>query len=129
MTDRGARVPLIVRWPGTVESGAQCDDLVELADFLPTFLEIAAAPQPMQRIHGQSFLPQLKGEDSSSREWVHVEYKNERHIRTKDWIYTDEGTLTKVNEFGQPENDPEEQNGQSAVRCEMKKIFASIDGI
>ena len=128
MTDRGSRVPLIVRWPGTVESGTQCDDLVELADFLPTFLEIASAPQPMQRIHGQSFVPQLKGEDSSSREWVHVEYKNERQIRTKDWTYTDEGTLTKVNEFGQPENDPEEQNGQSVVRDEMKKIFASIDG-
>ena len=128
MTDRGARVPLIVRWPGTVESGTQCDDLVELADFLPTFLEIAAAPQPMQRIHGQSFVPKLKGEDSSSREWVHIEYKNERQIRTKDWTYTDEGTLTKVNEFGQPENDPEEQNGQSVVRDEMKKIFASIDG-
>ena len=128
MTDRGSRVPLIVRWPGTVESGTQCDDLVELADFLPTFLEIASAPQPMQRIHGQSFVPQLKGEDSSSREWVHVEYKNGRQIRTKDWTYTDEGTLTKVNEFGQPENDPEEQNGQSVVRDEMKKIFASIDG-
>ena len=82
----------------------------------------------MQRIHGQSFVPKLKGEDSSSREWVHIEYKNERQIRTKDWTYTDEGTLTKVNEFGQPENDPEEQNGQSVVRDEMKKIFASIDG-
>ena len=86
MTDRGSRVPLIVRWPGTVSSGTQCDDLVELADFLPTFLEIATAPQPMQHIHGQSFLPQLRGEDSPSREWVHIEYKNERQIRTKDWI-------------------------------------------
>ena len=129
MTDRGSRVPLIVRWPGTVSSGTQCDDLVELADFLPTFLEIATAPQPMQRIHGQSFLPQLRGEDASSREWVHIEYKNERQIRTKDWTYTDKGTLTKVNEFGQPENHPEEQKAHSVVRDHMKKIFASIDGV
>ena len=127
MTDRGSRVPLIVRWPGTVESGTQCDDLVELADFLPTFLEIASAPEPMQRVHGQSFLPQLRREDAPSKEWVHVEYKNERHIRTKDWIYTDKGTLTRVSELGQPENDPEEQNGQSVVRDHIKKIFASVD--
>jgi len=127
MTDRGSRVPLIVRWPGTVESGTQCDDLVELADFLPTFLEIASAPEPMQRVHGQSFLPQLRGEDAPSKEWVHIEYKKERHIRTKDWIYTDKGMLTKVNKLGHPENDPEEQNDQTAVRDEMRKIFASVD--
>jgi len=38
MTDRGSRVPLVVRWPETIKPGTQCDDLVELADFLPTFL-------------------------------------------------------------------------------------------
>ena len=81
----------------------------------------------MQRIHGQSFLPQLRGEDAPSREWVHIEYKNERQIRTKDWIYTDKGALTKVNEFGQPENHPEEQKAQSVVRDHMKKIFALVD--
>ena len=64
----------------------------------------------MQRVHGQSFLPQLRGEHAPSKEWVHIEYKNERHIRTKDWIYTDTGMLTRVNELGQPENHPEEQD-------------------
>ena len=128
MTDRGSRVPLIVSWPGTVSSGTQCDDLIELADFLPTFLEISSAPKPMQRIHGQSFLPQLRGEDAPSREWVHIEYKNERQIRTKDWTYTDEGTLTKVNKLGQPAHHPEEQKDQSVVRDHMKKIIASING-
>ena len=128
MTDRGSRVPLIVKWPKTIKPATRCDDLVELADFMPTFLEIASAPKPMQRIHGQSFLPQLKGEGSSSREWVHVEYKNERQIRTKDWTYTDEGVLTRVNELGQPENHPEEQDDHAVVRNEMKRNFALIDG-
>ena len=62
MTDRGSRVPLIASWPGTIKAATQCDVLVELADFLPTFLDIASAPKPMQRVHGQSFLPQLLGE-------------------------------------------------------------------
>jgi arylsulfatase A-like enzyme len=129
MTDRGSRVPLIVSWPGKIKPAAQCDALVELADFLPTFLEIATAPKPMQRVHGKSFLPQLMGEDEPSREWVHIEYKNDRQIRTKDWIYTDKGKLTKVNELGRPENRPETQGDHAIVRNEMKRIFALIDGV
>ena len=127
MTDRGSRVPLIVSWPETIKLGTQCDDLVELADFLPTFLEIASAPNPMQRVHGKSFLPQLLGKEQTSKEWVHIEYKNNRQIRTKEWIYTAKGTLTRVNELGLPENRPEEQGDHADVRNKMKTLFALID--
>ena len=128
MTDRGSRVPLIVSWPQTIQPGTRCDALVELADFLPTFLEIASAPKPMQRVHGQSFLPQLLGKEEPAKQWVHVEYKNNRQIRTKEWIYTEKGTLTRVNELGRPENQPEKQGAHADVRKEMKRIFARIDG-
>ncbi|PHR88501.1 MAG: hypothetical protein COA78_36405 [Blastopirellula sp.] len=127
MTDRGSRVPLIVSWPGTIKPGTQCDNLVELADFLPTFLDIASAPKPIQRVHGQSFLPQLMGKEEPSREWVHIEYKDNRQIRTKEWIYTDKGKLIRVNELGHPENRPQKQGDHADVRNEMKKIFADID--
>ncbi len=128
MTDRGSRVPLIASWPGTIQPGTQCDDLVELADFLPTFLEMASAPKPMQRVHGQSFLPQLLGEDGPSREWVHIEYKGNRQIRTKEWIYTDKGELTQVNGLGQPESRPEKSEAHADVREEMERILGVIDG-
>ncbi len=128
MTDRGSRVPLIVSWPQTIKPGTRCDALVELADFLPTFLEIASAPKPVQRVHGQSFLPQLLGKEQPSRQWVHVEYKSNRQIRTKEWIYTRKGKLTRVNELGNPESRPERQGDHAVVRNEMKRIFALIDG-
>jgi arylsulfatase A len=128
MTDRGSRVPLIVNWPKTIKPGTQCDDLVELADFLPTFLEIASAPKPVQRIHGQSFLPQLLVEYGPSREWVHIEYKGDRQIRTKEWVYTDKGKLTKVNELGQPENRQEKSEDHADVRKEMEGVLALIEG-
>ena len=128
MTDRGSRVPLIASWPGSIQPGTQCDDLVELADFLPTFLEMASAPKPMQRVHGQSFLPQLLGEDGPSREWVHIEYNENRQIRTKEWIYTDKGKLTQVNELGQLENRPEKPEAHADVREEMERILELIDG-
>ena len=127
MTDRGSRVPLIVSWPGKVNPGTQCDDFVELADFLPTFLDIASAPKPMQRIHGQSFLPHLLGKEGNSKEWVHVEYKQNRQIRTKEWIYTNKGSLIKVNEFGRKENLPEKQRAHKDVRKKMQQIFVQID--
>jgi arylsulfatase A-like enzyme len=127
MTDRGSRVPLIVSWPQTIKPGTRCDDLVELADFLPTFLDIASAPKPMQRVHGQSFFPQLVGEEAPSKQWVHIEYKNNRQIRTKEWIYTDKGKLVRVNELGRPENRPERQGDHAVVRNEMKRIFDFID--
>ena len=129
MTDRGSRVPLIVSWPNTIKPGTRCDDLVELADFLPTFLEIASAPKPVQRVHGQSFFPQLLGKEQPSKQWVHIEYKNDRQIRTREWIYTAKGTLTRVNELGRPENRPERQGDHEAVRNEMERIFASIDEV
>jgi|TARA_B100001964_G_scaffold179472_1_gene198146 arylsulfatase A-like enzyme len=128
MTDRGSRVPLLVSWPGKVNPGSQCDDLVELADFLPTFLDLAAAPEPIQRVRGQSFLPQLLGKEGPSKEWVHIEYKQDRQIRTKEWIYTNKGNLIKVNELGRPENRPEKQTNHSGIRKEMKRIFDQIEG-
>ena len=127
MTDRGSRVPLIVSWPQTITPGTRCDDLVELADFLPTFLQIASAPKPVQHIHGQSFLPQLLGKEAPPRQWVHIEYKNNQQIRTREWIYTRKGNLTRVNALGHPENRPEKPSDHADVRSAMKRIFALID--
>ncbi len=129
MTDRGSRVPLIASWPGKIKPGTRCDDLVELADFLPTLLEIGSAPKPIQRIHGQSFLPQLLNKETPSKQWVHIEYKGDRQIRTRDWVYTDKGKLNRVNELGRPENRPESQFDYPDIREQMERIFASIDGV
>lgn len=128
MTDRGSRVPLIASWPGTIKAGTQSDHLVELADFLPTFLDLASAPKPVQRVHGQSFLPQLMGEDGPAKPWVHIEYRGDRQIRTQEWIYTNKDKLIKVNPLGRPENQAEEPSDHTDVRKAMKKILAEIDG-
>ena len=128
MTDRGSRVPLIASWPGTIKAGTQCDHFVELADFLPTFLDLASAPKPVQRVHGQSFLPQLMGEDGPAKPWVHIEYRGDRQIRTQEWIYTNKDKLIKVNPLGRPENQAEELGDHPDVRKAMKKILAEIDG-
>ncbi len=56
----GIHVPMIVRWPGVVEPGSQCDVPVITTDFYPTFLAIAGAKgDPKHKLDGRSLLPLL----------------------------------------------------------------------
>ncbi len=74
-TDAGTHVPLIANWPGTVPSGAVCDDLVDSSDFRPTLLDVAdASPPNDEQWDGRSFLPQLRGEVGTPKESVYFHY-------------------------------------------------------
>lgn len=126
MTDRGARVPLIIKWPEKIRPGTHCDDLIELADFLPTICEIATVPAPSQAIRGQSFYPQLLGKKGKPKKYVHIEYKENKLIRTKDWIYTNDDKLIHVNKLGEPENEPVKDGSHKNTREELKNILEQI---
>ena len=78
-TDRATHVPLIVRWPGHAIAGHTCDDLVDLSDIMPTLLEVAGVERT-EPIDGRSFLPQLRAEPGTPREWIHI-YCNARPER------------------------------------------------
>ena len=57
----GIRVPLVVRWPGTVPAGKTCSTPTSNVDFYPTFLAAAGVtPDPKQKLDGISILAQLK---------------------------------------------------------------------
>ena len=56
----GIRVPLIVRWPGSVEPGTESELPVSNLDFFPTFQEIFGQKQKEKTLDGQSLLPILK---------------------------------------------------------------------
>lgn len=58
----GIRVPMIVVWPGKVESGVSTHLPVINTDLFPTFLEVAAIEKPKNKIlDGRSILPVLQG--------------------------------------------------------------------
>ncbi|MBA6413504.1 sulfatase-like hydrolase/transferase [Parahaliea sp. F7430] len=59
-------VPFIAWWPGTIAPGSSRDELVYLADILPTLLELGGAALPAD-IDGRSLLPLLRNEGSD--EW------------------------------------------------------------
>ena len=57
--DSGLRVPLIVRWPGTIAPDSVVDDLVSLMDLGPTVLALAGVPVP-GHMQGRAFLGPAK---------------------------------------------------------------------
>jgi len=59
--DSGLHVPLIIRWPGKVTPGSECDDLINLIDLAPTVLSIAGLKIPSY-MQGRAFLGSQKSE-------------------------------------------------------------------
>jgi uncharacterized sulfatase len=57
----GIRIPLIVRWPGKIESGSVCRVPVTSPDLFATILDLAGAEPPAgQPVDGVSLLPLLR---------------------------------------------------------------------
>ena len=71
----GTHVPLIGNWPGHFASGKVSGDLIDATDFLPTICEATATKIPDElKLDGRSFLPQLRGEKGSPRDWLYAWY-------------------------------------------------------
>ena len=60
--DGGHRIPFIVRWPGTVKPGSECDQLLCLTDLFTTLGDITGTRLPAGSAEDSvSFLPALTG--------------------------------------------------------------------
>lgn len=66
-------VPLIIRWPGVTEPGAQTDALVELVDLAPTILDIAGVDMPCN-MQGKPLTDLLKGKTTTHKPHVVCEF-------------------------------------------------------
>jgi arylsulfatase A len=102
--DGGTRVPFIANMPGTIPAGQVLDDLVDTTDFLPTIADATGAVLPSDGpLDGQSFLPRLRGEQGSARQWVFSHYdpdwgafEKSRFARNQRWKLYDDGRLFDV---------------------------------
>lgn len=79
-----------------------CARLDNFSDFLPTCLEAAELEIP-EDLDGQSFLPQLRGEQAAPREWIHCYYcprpertEPKRFVRDKRWKLYGDGSFFDV---------------------------------
>ncbi|MCC7492709.1 MAG: sulfatase-like hydrolase/transferase [Fimbriimonadaceae bacterium] len=96
--DEAYHVPCLMRWPnGGATPGTVVDEFVTLADFCPTFVELAGLP-PRDRCHGRSLTPFLTGEPAvawpqqfvSQMNGVEL-YYSQRIVQTRRWKYVFNG--------------------------------------
>ena len=83
--DSGARVPLAIRWPATVNPDRTVTDFVSLTDLAPTFLEIAGIETP-DAMTGKSLMKILRSTESGQIESQrdHVLIGKERHVAAQE---------------------------------------------
>ncbi|MEI7901270.1 MAG: sulfatase-like hydrolase/transferase [bacterium] len=94
MKEGGARVPLIVNWPGVTPAGAVNHDLTDFSDFFPTFAELGGASLPQGvTLDGTSFAPQIRGEKGNPREWVFVERNGDSYVRDGRYKLGNDGLM------------------------------------
>lgn len=79
----GLRVPLAVRWTGTVKAHSKNDDLVTSDDFFPTFAELTGAKDLPNDIDGISMLSTLTGKQSNGRDTLYFHYPHYHHLGFK----------------------------------------------
>ena len=96
---RGAyNVPAVIRWPaGLKRPGRRVEEFVSLADFGPTFVEVAGR-DPDRKLSGRSLAPFLR--DDPPLDWrdeIHTQcngvelYYTQRSVMTRDFKYVFNG--------------------------------------
>jgi arylsulfatase A-like enzyme len=68
-------VPLIVRWPGGLQEGAEVFETVRTIDLMPTILEICRRPLP-EGMQGQSLVPLLAAAKRTPSESTATSHRN-----------------------------------------------------
>ena len=117
--DNSLKVPTIIKWPGVVKPGTVIEHTMTTLDWFPTFVEMADAEIPDNKIiRGRSLVPLLRGE--KIEKWdndVYAEYSmntysltDMRTYRTSEWKLVVDFLNKGRNELYNLKQDPEESN-------------------
>lgn len=86
----GIREPMIAAWKGRIPPGSTSDFIGAFWDFMPTFIGLTGAPEPVQHMDGLSFLPTLMGDSSRQTPhrflyWEFHETQGKQAVRMGKW--------------------------------------------
>lgn len=131
----GIRVPAIVRWPGNVTAGTECNVAVIGSDIFSTVLDIADIPLPNDRtIDGVSIVPTFSGHELERPVplfWrTHIAPEaSQAAMRIGDWKVVVNSDLTKFQLY-EIANDWKEERDLAAEMpeklAEMKAKFLEV---
>ena len=131
----GHRIPFIVRWPGIIQPGTTCGQIVSQMDLMATCADILGSPLPENAgVDSVSLLPLLRGGGQPVRETlVHHSIKGIFAIREGKWklvLCSGSGGWSKPPEVAQGEKRPSVQlYDLSADPGERKNLQASHPAI
>ncbi len=116
MFDLSIRVPLLVRWPGTVKAGTEIHEMVSNIDTFASVLGMLNVPPPEgYKQEGKDFSPILRGQKVQWRDAVFCQYDLHnsglaymRSIRTPRWNLVRHHFANMMDELYDLENDPDE---------------------
>lgn len=109
-THRGTHVPCIANWPAVMQQGCVSGDLISSTDFLPTLCEAAHIAVP-EDADGVSFLPQLRGDPGTPREWLYTWYspRQRADMTVAECAFNHQFKLYRTGEFFDLAADPDEK--------------------
>jgi arylsulfatase len=92
------RVPTLMRWPGMVEPGSICNEIVSHHDWLPTLVNAAGEPDVVEKLkkgyeaNGKTYKVHVDGYDMTP----YLSGEAEEHSRPGFFYFSDDGDLLAV---------------------------------
>jgi len=134
--EASVRVPMLAYCPEIIKPGTVIDAMVQNIDIAPTVMD-ACGLEKAPQMHGDSFLPMLRGEDVPEdwRQRIFYEYYWEYDypqtpttfgVRTDDYKYIHYHGIWDTNEFYDIKNDPNELNNL-IDEPEYQEIIKQLD--
>jgi arylsulfatase A len=126
-TCRGTHVPCIASWPAVIEGHRVSRDLISSVDFLPTICEAAGVAVPADT-DGVSFLPQLRGERGTPREWLYAWYspRQQADLTVREFAFDHRYKLYRDGRLFDLTNDPDELAPLEVAGLEPQAAAAAL---
>ena len=124
----GSRVPFIVNWPGITPAGKVSHEMIDSSDFFSTFAALAGAKLPAGKvIDGHSFLPQIRGEKGTPRDWAFVQLARHWYVADQKWKLNEKGELFDLSDAPWTEKLVAADTKDAAALAARKKLQAALD--
>ena len=137
----GTHVPLIAYWPGMIQEGSLCDNLIDFTDLLPTMAQAARLKITGQYgiLDGTSFYPRLVKQLGKGKPQLYFHYDPHpggydslsRWVRDKNYKLYDSAQSYKRGEFYNIKKDitemhPLDDSQLTAEQLSIKALFKHI---
>lgn len=108
----GQRVPCIVRWPGNIDPGTECNEIATTMDFLPSITNLIEGKKPSKKIDGIEMTDLFFSNEIFSKRDFFFYYNEDQleAVRYKNWKLHIKKENSEVNELYDLSKDIGENN-------------------